>query len=213
MKSVSPSRKESAFTLLELLTVTALLTVLIGILLSATGNFKESSKQIKCISQLRSIGLALNHFANDNGNCYPATYGPLRNPPDKKTWMQKAAPYADMPEDSMGSLPLPRSTGIFVCPAFPKADVEAREVSYRYNLALVDAWQYRRQAINVSKFFLVVETEGENTEVFSIKTSPDVARRHLGKSANFLYADGHVECLRDYVGPEDPRWGLKRDDN
>jgi len=124
--------------------------------------------------------------------------------------MSKAAPYAGMPDDAIGAPPLPRSAGVFVCPEFPAVAREARETSYRYNGAVVSVWQYDRAAMR-SKIFLVVETEGINTDEFPSGPEADVARRHPGKTANFLYVDGHVEGIRDFVPFDDARWGRNRE--
>lgn len=207
MKIVSNSRKECAFTILELLAGVAIVGILVAILLPTVSNLRAAARSAQCLSNLRQVGLALNAYATDNGNRFPKIHGKKSG---ETIWMSKAAPYAGMPEDSIGSPPLPRSAGVFVCPEFPAAAREARETSYRYNGAVVSVWQYDRAAMR-SKIFLVVETEGINTDEFPSGPEPDVARRHPGRAANFLYVDGHVEGIREFVPFDDPRWGRNRE--
>lgn len=197
------------FSLIELFVVIAVLAALSAFLIPVVQRVRGGADSVKCASNLRQIGAALNSYANDNDNRYPVTYGPARTPPDKKTWAQKIAPYAGMSDDAMGSMPLPRVTGIFVCPAQSKQAIEEeRHVSYCYNEMLLTVWQYQRQDMDPSSFFLVVESEGINTELFNI-SNRNVARRHPEGAANFLYADGHVESIREQINQDDPRWGLR----
>lgn len=185
----------------------AIVSVLAALLVPATSNMRTAARSAHCLSNLRQVGVALNGYANDNGNRFPKIHNKKSG---EEIWMAKAAPYAGMPENSIGAPPLPRSAGIFVCPEFPAAAKEARETSYRYNGAVVSMWQYDRAAMG-SKIFLVVETEGINTDEFPSGPEPDVARRHPNKTANFLYTDGHVEGIRDFVPFDDARWGRNRD--
>lgn len=65
----------TGFTLVEMLTVIAILGVLGALLLSALGAAREKARQTACLANLRQIGQACQIYAQDWHGCVPASNG------------------------------------------------------------------------------------------------------------------------------------------
>lgn len=68
-------RRSAGFTLVELLVVIGIIALMLSILLPALGKVRESSRQIKCLSNLRQLSLATVQYCNDNNGYYPGRAG------------------------------------------------------------------------------------------------------------------------------------------
>jgi prepilin-type N-terminal cleavage/methylation domain-containing protein/prepilin-type processing-associated H-X9-DG protein len=91
-----------AFTLLELLSVIAIIGVLIALLLPAVQSARESSRRHSCANNLMQLGIAAKHFEQALGVLPSGTVndtGPIRNVPvgNHIGWLPRLLPYLEQP--------------------------------------------------------------------------------------------------------------------
>ena len=109
----------SAFTLIELLTVSSIVAVLAALLFPAFTSAMESNRQTKCLSNLKQIGAAVMLYAGENDGSFPnAVRGPEDNPGTHSAiWQTDLAKYVGAA--AKGSRPFgpPARETVWNCPA------------------------------------------------------------------------------------------------
>jgi len=73
-------RSFGGFTLIELLVVVAIISLLIGILVPSLGRSRDAARRVKCLANLRSIGMGLRLYMDtESGDLLPLVL-PLQGP-------------------------------------------------------------------------------------------------------------------------------------
>src|SRR5947208_11980856 len=111
--------RQSAFTLIELLTVIAIIAVLAALLFPVFATARGKAREITCVSNLRQIGMAIKMYTQDYDEFYPWAVDPT----DKYTpqiWggypaFQAQIPFMPMMHEALQTYI--KSPNLFACPA------------------------------------------------------------------------------------------------
>jgi prepilin-type processing-associated H-X9-DG protein/prepilin-type N-terminal cleavage/methylation domain-containing protein len=185
--------KSPAFTLVELLTVVTIISILSTLGLAATRGVTEKTNTTRCLNDLRQVGVAVQLYVGENSGRFPST-----------SHQGVAASWTNTLADFLKTNFLGR------CCAVPK---HRSKLTYAWNDSLADAQGYGVMASSFrgpSRTMVVTELAtnmtGEHfhfagTRGGASRITPNQFRGEVnvnchGSSANYLFADGHVENLR-----------------
>ena len=191
--SLGTRTPRTAFTLIELLVIIAIIAVLAGLILPALAKARARAQATACLSKLKQLGMGVAMYAGDNRDELPQTAH------QAASWIGMLAAYG--------------LTNVYRCPLDTNL---TRITSYAINDFLTPH-PYGATSLDFSRFTVLpapsetlhlAETRGDYTGAdhfhfadasgggFSPNAfSADVAvQRHRG-SANYLFADAHVEGL------------------
>ena len=220
-----PRLKTSAFTLIELMVVIAIIGLLLALLLPAIGAARERAKTVQCASQLRQIGQAIHNYATNNrgylppyvpadGACYSDANSPDYIGP---SWTALLAPYLGYSADRTIA-----QSPIYHCPNYPV--VEAGHLNY----FLETRWMRQHKPVLVTMQVSSIRTSstfilsGDCTSAayypppFGTSMYADDPNKNDGESRclvffgepdgfsmhragnNVLFSDGHVATFRSF---------------
>jgi prepilin-type N-terminal cleavage/methylation domain-containing protein/prepilin-type processing-associated H-X9-DG protein len=192
MKSFSSAAypRRRAFTLIELLTVIAIIGILAAIIIPTVGKVRATAQNAKCASNLRQLAMGANLYASDNK-------GLLQ--PGLCNWKEVLKPYIS----TLNNWTI--NVGVGNCPAQIETSDPAAQ-SYAWNGVIDDKeykdsqWKRKVSAPPVPSRVILV---GEMIESQNVCLSPSngglswgakVSSRH-GAKANFAFADSSVRSI------------------
>src|ERR1700712_1284934 len=83
MRYRSAPRDPRGFTLIELLVVITIIAVLVGLLLPAVQQARESARRTRCLNNLKQMGVALHNYHGALEVFPPAYVSSVKNPGDE----------------------------------------------------------------------------------------------------------------------------------
>lgn len=182
----------SAFTLLELLVVIALIGVLASLLLPALAGAKARGKMAGCLNNLRQIGLATQLYADDHDSYPPAWTDATQR------WMDLVKPYLD------------KKSGAYLCPADrrreavlwdPEIHLSYGINTFRFGDQAHCFWYGVKPAAVARPSGTIVFADCTPGKYYCgggsvfVQPVPDVDYRHARRSFVAVFGDGHVQNL------------------
>ncbi|MDR1281809.1 MAG: DUF1559 domain-containing protein [Opitutaceae bacterium] len=193
----------SGFTLVELLTVVAIIGILAAIIIPTVGSVRRSARAIQCKSNMRQLGMAVLQYADENRGLAPISQNP--NPDYPKESSQTISWWQLIQKRLTLRFPIAGIDNLFLCPDARATFTVAPRRTYALNLAGgddTDPVTFSRLSAP-SQSILLVEAKQNGTEgdSFSVVGVGSITRgefdwRHKGETMNVVFADGSVRTLK-----------------
>lgn len=207
MKASPHSR--SGFTLIELLTVIAIIGILAAILIPVVGSVRAKARGAVCQSNLRSVGMALFLFAEDNDGRLPPFSDPNWRAPQGLWWLEGL-----LGQDLYGNQKWPnymedrwddteKRAKNLECPQSSAVHAGVNGIGYGMNIpAGAHSTMRPLASIEAPTVFVLVADAfvAESVNWFDPALGPYAGPKYPntshGGGANYVFADGHVEYVR-----------------
>jgi prepilin-type N-terminal cleavage/methylation domain-containing protein/prepilin-type processing-associated H-X9-DG protein len=227
-----PSRRLLlGFTLIELLVVIAIIAILAALLLPSLARSKNSAQRIKCVGNLRQLGIAAQMYWDDNSGKAFRYGGASASNIYWFGWLEPGSEGTREFDATQGALfPYFKGRGVEICPSLNYAasnfKLKAKGAAYGYGYNLHLSAPTTKPAINIFKLTrptqitLLADAAQVNTfqapaspsnpmlvEFYYVTNSPFERTAHFrhSKKANVVFCDGHVDLEKPLTNSIDPR--------
>lgn len=185
-----------AFTLIELLTVIAIIGILAAILIPVVGAVRERVRSAHCQSNLRQLHTATMLYAQDNNELFP------QDGTDLGTWTQRIGVYMDIPD-----LQISGGSEMFQCPSRIDDTTNWQSWQSHYGINYIlsgpwySAWLYGEgmRVTNVelpTRVMLYQDNSHRNRAAMPWATNGNAERVAdtfvHGERTNMVFVDGHI---------------------
>ena len=202
-------RLKSLFTLIELLTVLAIISILASMLMPALHLAKQEAYKASCINNLKQMGIQFQVYTDGNDGFYPPHFH-LFTPGKSGNWLMFVKPPKGLLKKGdiiVGGTLDSSIKGSFICPSDlnpnvlslydPQLDLYEVPLSYSYNLSLFTENISVHRIYKPEQLVLCFDSENLDRHQGKVMAADDyyqnvLAERH-GGGANHLFADFHVE--------------------
>jgi general secretion pathway protein G len=217
---------QAAFTLVELLTVIAIIGILAAIIIPTVGKVRKTARDAQCKASLRALGAAAQLFVNDNRDRLPVAKGDRETGPG--FWYVQLAAYLSRTVAESTKTAHEKENMIIgalaICPAGfidRSTYVKGMGISYGWNygagVAIHDGVPYS-SIPTPSRTIFLAERWGKNTanswdsdslvwppwssnipldtDITQAGANPSTLRLSHGGRGNYLFFDGHVGSYR-----------------
>ena len=140
---------KNGFTLIELLVVIAIIGILASMLLPVLAKAKGKANDVKSMSNLKQVSLALQQFVGDNEETYPKVYGGAGNP-NSKEWLNYRYPESSQILQYLGSSDVKDLEKMFV----HSKDRFYKRRSYKYSYSMNARLSDHPAGFNSAKIWL-----------------------------------------------------------
>lgn len=198
LRPSAASARRRAFTLIELLTVIAIIGVLAGILIPVIGMVRSKARASASVSNLRQIFVALSLYADENRERFPMARGQIgwndtENDLTQLSWAQQLRPYIPNKElfetprfEREGSAYFLSSKAAFVASGNAFAAVQRSRIQSPSLFVLAGETN-----------FPFAEPDFDKDDYTQNCLQPPETLMKDGTQA-VLFADGHVAAFKDY---------------
>lgn len=183
--------KNKGFSLLELLTTTGIISLLLAISLPALSSAKEKAKKTLCQTQLRQIGIGYHMYANDNNENLPYAMKSC-----DKYLINFGKKYFDDPK-------------IFLCPGDKQNKInEIISASLNMDDSVSASYYHKCYTIPIKlnqhfpQEYPISFDSSVSISIFNDKNNKlnSQYQENHKKGKNILYLDGHIEFTNKKIG-------------